>query len=109
MPPSAGDHHAFRRDAGVASQVLADHVDIVETSLVDGKHGGVADATGAWRRESKENASGAGRAYGASVRATRTPKLLSRTLGAQPSRAADLRYDGLRSQDAPRRTRALHS
>src|SRR4051812_32580021 len=48
MPPAALEHDAFREDALVAGQVLADHVDVIELALLDAEDGGVADA--AWFR-----------------------------------------------------------
>src|SRR6516162_5072133 len=45
MPPAAADHDAFADDLAVAGQMLADHVDIVETALPDRNNGGVSDTS----------------------------------------------------------------
>src|SRR5258705_13831152 len=44
VPPSSGDHHTLRSDLAVASQVLADDVDIIETPVIDGENRRVPDA-----------------------------------------------------------------
>jgi hypothetical protein len=42
VPPAAGHHDTLRHDSAVALEVLADHVHVVEATLPDRQHGGIA-------------------------------------------------------------------
>src|ERR1700704_4619561 len=46
VPPSPRDHDAVRHDPAVARQVLADNIDIIEASILDGQDRRIPDAAG---------------------------------------------------------------